>query len=164
MPFLRRPLGLKNISTKFRLSKREPHWQSSEFLTTSWWLKREDTHGLRPTNHFVCVRSVPTRYSLGDIWDEKMQPGFSVRGRFFCRNVILGVWIVEIRFMPLWGPWAFWAPGVNGGGQMGVKTAKSPKTDYLRLKICVDRFFHAKNPMEAFIFTIFKNLTLFGAP
>ena len=29
--------------------------------------------------------------SLGDIWDGKMQPGFSVRGRFFCRNVILGV-------------------------------------------------------------------------
>ena len=37
-----------------------------------------------------------------------MQPGISVRGRFFCRNVILGVWIFEIRSMPLWGPWAFW--------------------------------------------------------
>ena len=30
-------------------------------------------------------------FCLGDIWDGKMQPGFSIRGRFFCRNVILGV-------------------------------------------------------------------------
>ena len=58
----------------------------------------------------------------------------------------------------------FWAPGIKVGGQMGVKTANSPKTDYSRLKICIDTFFHTRNSMVAFIFTSCEILTLFGAP
>ena len=67
------------------------------------------------------------------------------------------------RFLKKSAQSAFLGPGGQSGGQIGVKTANSPKTDYSRLKICIDTFFHTRNSMVAFIFASCEILTLFRA-
>ena len=59
----------------------EALWSRLVRYRIRWWVDLFQTMGM---DGVYCG-------SLGDIWDAFMQPGFSVRGRFFCRNVILGV-------------------------------------------------------------------------